>query len=91
MAIEVFNRFEHKYKLDEETFNKVIEVIDKHMVPDKYCPNHSLYTIANVYYDTTDDYLIRNSLSKPNYKEKLRMRAYGVPNEPPEPMPLLPV
>ena len=81
MAIEVFNRFEHKYKLDEETFNKVIEVIDKHMVPDKYCPNHSLYTIANVYYDTTDDYLIRNSLSKPSYKEKLRMRAYGVPNE----------
>lgn len=81
MAIEVFNRFEHKYKLDEETFNKIIEVIDRHMIPDKYCPNHSLYTIANVYYDTADNYLIRNSLSKPCYKEKLRMRAYGVPNE----------
>lgn len=79
MAIEVFNRFEHKYMLDKETFLKVIEVMDEHMAADAYNVNHKPYTVANIYYDTSDDYLIRTSLSKPKYKEKLRLRAYGVP------------
>ena len=34
MAIEVFNRYEHKYILDRETFKKVIEVMDAHMILD---------------------------------------------------------
>ncbi len=81
MAIEVFNRYEHKYLLDEETYKKVIEVMDAHMELDKYNKGHRPYTIANIYFDTNDDYLIRHSLEKPEYKEKLRLRAYGVPNE----------
>lgn len=81
MAIEVFNRFEHKYMLDYETFKKVISVMDSHMVLDSHNKEHTPYTIANIYYDTDDDYLIRTSLSKPEYKEKLRLRAYGVPKE----------
>lgn len=79
MAIEVFNRFEHKYMLDEETFRRVIEVMDGHMVIDAHNAEHKPYTIANIYFDTPGDYLIRESLSKPIYKEKLRLRAYGVP------------
>lgn len=79
MAIEIFNRHEQKYLLDEDTFQKVIEVMDKHMMPDKYNVNHEPYTISNIYFDTEDDYLIRTSLSKPKYKEKLRLRSYGVP------------
>lgn len=81
MAIEVFNRFEHKYMLDSETFRQVISVMDAHMELDSHNENHMPYTIANIYYDTDDDYLIRNSLSKPKYKEKLRLRAYGIPEE----------
>ena len=80
MAIEVFNRYEHKYLLDRETYEKVIEVMDAHMELDSHNQNHEPYTIANIYYDTDDDYLIRQSLSKPAYKEKLRLRAYGVPD-----------
>lgn len=80
MAIEVFNRYEHKYLLDRETYEKVIEVMDAHMELDSHNQNHKPYTIANIYYDTDDDYLIRNSLSKPAYKEKLRLRSYGVPD-----------
>ncbi len=80
MAIEIFNRYEHKYKLDTETFHKVLEVMDRHMVLDPHCENHSMYTIANIYYDTADNALIRESLQKPTYKEKLRLRAYGVPD-----------
>ena len=70
MAIEIFNRYEHKYKMDTETFHKVLEVMDQHMELDKHCQNHSFYTIANIYYDTPDNELIRRSLSKPVYKEK---------------------
>lgn len=80
MAIEVFNRYEHKYMLDEETFKRVTALMDTHMIPDSHNANHKLYTIANIYYDTDDDYLIRKSLAKPAYKEKLRLRSYGIPN-----------
>ena len=54
--------------------------MDKHMIMDSHNENHTPYTIANIYFDTPDDYLIRASLSKPEYKEKLRLRAYGIPN-----------
>lgn len=77
MAIEVFNRHEHKYMLDKETFLKVLKVLDEHMVIDTHNKNYEPYTIANIYMDTPDDLLIRNSLSKPKYKEKLRLRTYG--------------
>ena len=67
--------------MDKETYDKVIKVMDEFMVIDKYNDKKKPYTIANIYYDTNDDYLIRNSLSKPVYKEKLRLRSYGVPDE----------
>lgn len=79
MAIEVFNRYEHKYLLDRKTFDSVIKILDGHMVLDAHNAGHRPYTISNIYFDTPDDYLIRTSLSKPVYKEKLRLRAYGVP------------
>lgn len=81
MAIEIFNRYEHKYRLTTEELQNVLKYMDMYMEPDKYCVNHSLYTIANIYYDTSDNSLIRESLAKPVYKEKLRLRSYGVPND----------
>lgn len=80
MAIEVFNRFESKYMLDEKTFDKVQAGLSGYMEPDAYNRQHDTYTISNLYYDTPDNYLIRTSLQKPSYKEKLRVRAYGVPD-----------
>ncbi len=80
MAIEVFNRYEHKYMLNRETFEKIVPIIEEHMQPDSHNEGRKPYTISNIYYDTDDDYLIRTSLSKPGYKEKLRLRAYGIPN-----------
>lgn len=43
------------------------------MVPDE----HGESVICNLYYDTPDYRLIRASLEKPVYKEKLRLRSYG--------------
>ncbi len=52
MAIEVFNRYEHKYILDKETFNKGLKIMDYHMKLDSYNVNHTPYTISNIYFDT---------------------------------------
>jgi len=79
VAIEVFNRYEIKYLLDYETCQKVQRRLVEYMELDEYNKNHPFYTISNIYYDTEDNHLIRHSLSKPKYKEKLRLRGYGVP------------
>lgn len=79
MAIEVFSRYEKKYLINQETFRWLVEKITPYMDPDKFNQNGKLYNIANIYYDTPTDGLIRASIEKPVYKEKLRLRSYGVP------------
>lgn len=80
MAIEVFNRHENKYLLDEKTLSRLQHRISNYMELDAYNKQHETYTISNIYYDTPDSCLIRASLAKPRYKEKLRLRAYGIPD-----------
>lgn len=81
MAIEVFNRYENKYLIDACTFEKLERGMRSYMEPDTYNRDQETYSITNVYYDTWDSQLIRASLQKPRYKEKLRLRAYGVPDK----------
>ncbi len=79
MAVEVFNRYENKFLTDNTTYNRILDRLLDDMELDEYSKAHDFYTISNLYYDTKDNYLIRTSMSKPLYKEKLRLRAYGVP------------
>lgn len=81
MAIEVFNRYENKYFMTEVMLNRILTEVEQHMVPDKFNKDRRTYSISNIYFDTPDDYLIRTSLAKPKYKEKLRLRAYDVPGK----------
>ena len=73
----VFKRKEIKYLLTEAQYAAMLPVLKAHMEPDAFA--HS--SIFNLYYDTPDFRMIRRSLEKPSYKEKLRLRSYGVPNE----------
>ena len=73
----IFERFEKKYMLDRETYNLLLEAIEPYMRMASY----GKHTIGNIYYDTNTYELIRHSIEKPVYKEKLRLRCYGVPNE----------
>lgn len=73
----VFERIEKKYLLSEEKFNVFFQRIEPYMTIDAY----GLHTICNIYYDTDTYDLVRNSIEKPQYKEKLRLRSYGVPND----------
>ncbi len=72
-----FRRVEKKYLLSPEQYEAMRAGMAAHMVPDA----HPRYSISNIYYDTPDFELIRTSLEKPVYKEKLRMRSYGVPGD----------
>ncbi len=72
-----FKRYEKKYMLSPEQYRAMLRGMAFHMRPDE----HPRYTIGNVYYDTADYALIRASLEKPAYKEKLRVRSYGVPGD----------
>ncbi len=79
MAVEVFNRCEKKYLLNEEQYSGIIDGIAGYMDYDVYNSGGSVYKICNIYYDTENDELIRRSVEKPVYKEKLRVRSYGKP------------
>ena len=74
---QVFKRVEKKYLLDTKTYEELMGVLLQHMKQDIY----GLHTICNIYYDTSDYELIRTSIEKPVYKEKFRIRSYGVPKE----------
>ena len=69
-----FERRELKYRITDAQRAALEAAFDARMVPDE----HGESTICNIYYDTADHRLIRASLEKPAYKEKLRLRSYGV-------------
>ncbi|WP_336775006.1 polyphosphate polymerase domain-containing protein [Paenibacillus sp. MMO-58] len=79
MAIEVFNRYESKYLMDSQSFHEIYNRLLNYMELDEYNKNNPFYSISNLYFDTDQHSIIRNSLAKPKYREKLRLRAYGVP------------
>lgn len=81
MAIKSFKRYEKKYLLTGEQYEKLIPRLLEYMKMDDHCVNNS-YSIYNIYYATDDNSVIRHSISKPYYKEKLRLRSYKIPQSP---------
>lgn len=69
----VFQRYEIKYLLDRRQRERISAAMEHYMEPDGY--GRSI--VRNVYYDTDNYRLVRTSLEKPVYKEKLRLRSYG--------------
>jgi hypothetical protein len=86
MVIKTFKRYEKKYKLTASQYEQLIPILLREMEPDLYTKENQYYSIYNIYFDTPQYDLIRHSLSKPYYKEKLRIRSYSVPNSPDEPV-----
>ncbi len=69
----VFKRYELKYMLTVDQRQRVLAAMAPYMKLDKY----GRTTIRNLYFDTDTYLLIRRSIEKPTYKEKLRIRSYG--------------
>lgn len=72
--ISVMKRYELKYLLNNEQLKHFMDRISHHMKVDKY----GVTSIASIYFDTPDYRLINKSIEKPKYKEKLRLRGYGL-------------
>ncbi len=68
-----FKRYELKYLITKKQKQMIQEAFGAYMKGDEYGKS----TICNIYFDTPDSLLIRRSLEKPVYKEKLRVRSYG--------------
>ena len=73
-AIVVMKRYELKYVLTKEQVKYLVDSLKGHMEIDEY----GLTSIASLYYDTPNYRLVRESIEKPEYKEKVRLRSYGL-------------
>lgn len=69
----VFKRYELKYLLTQAQKQNVLEAMAPYMALDQY----GRTTIRNIYYDTDNYRLVRRSVERPAYKEKLRIRSYA--------------
>lgn len=70
----IFKRYEIKYMLNTQQFELLKEEMKEHMIADV----HGRSTNCSLYFDTPQFLLIRRSMDHPMYKEKLRIRSYGV-------------
>lgn len=76
MYENIFKRVEEKYVLTEEEKDKLFNKIGNYLKKDKFYES----TVCNIYFDTSNNDLIINSLEKPIFKEKIRLRSYVIPN-----------
>lgn len=74
-SINTFKRYEKKYIIDSNQYDKLMMLFKNQMQFDEYSESQ----INNIYYDTHDFKMIRASIEKPVYKEKIRLRSYGTP------------
>ena len=72
-----FKRIEKKWKMSPKQFKELLPYLAEHFVKDDF----GTTTVISEFYDTPDFSLIRNSIERPLFKEKLRIRSYGVPSE----------
>jgi len=81
MAIMSFCRYEKKFLVSAEAARRFVEKVSPYVTADPYCIGGKEYSISNIYFDDDNNTVIEHSLSKPKYKEKLRVRSYGIPDD----------
>ena len=75
--ILAMSRYEMKYVLTKAQLDHLKKFLSLYMKVDEYGKT----SVASIYYDTPDRRIIRNSIEKPEYKEKIRLRSYGLANK----------
>lgn len=71
-----FQRVEEKYLITSNEKEEFLTKIDKYIKKDKFFRSE----IHNIYFDTINNDLIINSLNKPTFKDKFRVRSYKIPS-----------
>ncbi|MCF0121564.1 MAG: polyphosphate polymerase domain-containing protein [Oscillospiraceae bacterium] len=72
-----FERIEKKFWMSQLQYEALLPFLNENTQPDQYGET----LVCNIYYDTRDYSLIRRSVERPLFKEKLRLRSYGVPSK----------
>lgn len=82
MAVQTFMRYENKYIISDKKKDAILPKLFEYMTFDKYCIGNKDYPIYSLYFDTKNNDVVRRSVQKPYYKEKLRLRSYKLnPND----------
>jgi SPX domain protein involved in polyphosphate accumulation len=76
-AAAYFRRYEQKYHLNQFQYGELLKVLDGFAGEDHYGQT----TIYSIYFDNPVFGITRKSLGKSPYKEKLRLRSYGIPRD----------
>ena len=74
---DIFRRVEKKYILNKEQYEQIKKILETKVISDEYGKS----TICNIYFDTGNYELISHSITKPFFKEKIRLRSYNIPNK----------
>lgn len=73
----IFRRYEKKYILTSHQYQQLMSAFAEKFTANVY----GEYSVHNIYFDTDQDEIIRTSIERPIYKEKMRMRWYGALQE----------
>lgn len=74
---DIFRRVEKKYILNKKQYEQIMQILKKYVVQDEYGKS----TICNIYFDTENYDLISHSITKPYFKDKVRLRSYNTPKK----------
>lgn len=72
----ILKRHEVKYMITQEQYEEIKDVLSEKLADDPFGD----YLVQSIYFDTDNWDVIRTSIDKPIFKEKLRLRCYGMPN-----------
>lgn len=75
MNENIFRRIEQKYLIDKNQMEALFDSISPYIECDEYFES----TINNIYFDNENNDMISESLEKPEFKAKVRLRSYGTP------------
>ena len=75
MNENIFRRIEEKYLIDKNQMETLLNSISPYIECDEYYES----TINNIYFDNDNNDMIVESLEKPEFKAKVRLRSYGTP------------
>lgn len=75
MYENIFKRVEEKYLLTKKQYDLLFKSISAYIENDQYYET----VVCNIYFDNDNNDLIINSIEKPIYKHKVRLRSYNIP------------
>jgi len=69
-------RFEKKYIIDFQTYEKIKKDLKPYFTTDKYGDKNGLYIVSSLYYDSSDFKFYREKIDGEKQRSKLRLRTY---------------